>query len=149
MRILLIYPNIEGPFGFNIGLSLMSTKLKEAGYEVSLIHVTKETNINKELKNKLDDGVLFVGITSNTLQAEDAIKIAKRAKNLKDIPIVIGGSHATFYPKEVLQNKYIDVVCVGEGEGVTVGELVIVGVAVVVSVKARVGVCAVTVATVT
>src|SRR3990167_9040941 len=120
MKILLIYPNIDGPFGFNIGLSLMSTKLKEAMYEVSLIHVTKETNISGELKKKLDDDVLFIGITSNTLQAEDAIKIAKRVKKLKNIPVVIGGPHATFYPREVLENKYIDVACIGEGDDIIV-----------------------------
>lgn len=48
---------------------------------------------------------------------EDGLKMAEIAKNTKpDCITVFGGIHPTIFPEEVLNNKYIDVVCVGEGE---------------------------------
>ena len=45
-----------------------------------------------------------------------ALSIAKEIKALKDIPVVLGGIHATAMPRDVLSNKEIDYVIIGEGE---------------------------------
>lgn len=61
-----------------------------------------------------DEDVSLVAISAFTPQIVRAYSIAKefRARN---IPVVIGGKHASICPDEAL--KYVDYVIVGEGEG--------------------------------
>jgi radical SAM superfamily enzyme YgiQ (UPF0313 family) len=48
---------------------------------------------------------------------EDGLKMAEITKSIKpDCITVFGGIHPTIFPEDVLNNKYVDVVCVGEGE---------------------------------
>jgi radical SAM superfamily enzyme YgiQ (UPF0313 family) len=44
-----------------------------------------------------------------------ALLISKVAKKL-NIPVIWGGPHPTILPKQTLENKYVDAVCIGEGE---------------------------------
>jgi len=61
--------------------------------------------------------VKFIGITALTCNVKKAFKIAALCKQYfpKSI-IVMGGCHATALPHDVLIDKNVDVVCVGEGE---------------------------------
>ena len=43
------------------------------------------------------------------------IEYAKIAKS-RNIPVFAGGIYPTFAPDEVIANKYIDCICIGEGE---------------------------------
>jgi radical SAM superfamily enzyme YgiQ (UPF0313 family) len=45
-----------------------------------------------------------------------SIEFLKFAKQLFNIPVIIGGIHATCLPEEVIAESYIDAVCIGEGE---------------------------------
>ena len=67
-----------------------------------------------ELKQYSPDIICF---TSTTNQYPFVKTISEWIKVEKpDIPIVLGGIHATLAPEEVIQNPHIDVVCIGEGE---------------------------------
>lgn len=57
----------------------------------------------------------LVGITACTASANRAYKIAKTYRD-KNIPVIMGGIHASFCSKETA--KYVDSVVVGEAEGV-------------------------------
>jgi radical SAM superfamily enzyme YgiQ (UPF0313 family) len=57
----------------------------------------------------------LVGITACTASANKAYEIAKIYRN-KNIPVIMGGIHASFRPREAI--KYVDSVVVGEAEGV-------------------------------
>jgi radical SAM superfamily enzyme YgiQ (UPF0313 family) len=61
--------------------------------------------------------VTLIGITSFTFNIKKALKIAALCKKYypKSI-VVLGGCHATALPEDVLRDKNVDVVCVGEGE---------------------------------
>lgn len=59
----------------------------------------------------------MVGISSNTVNFPNAIKIAETIKRIKNIPIILGGHHATFEHKTII-NTYdcFDVIICGEGD---------------------------------
>ena len=59
----------------------------------------------------------MVGISSNTLNFSNAVKIAESIKSISDIPILLGGHHATF-EHEYTINYYncFDAIIRGEGE---------------------------------
>ena len=56
----------------------------------------------------------LVGISSSTTSINRAYKIARIYKK-ENIPVVIGGMHASFFPEEAQQ--YVDIVAVGKAEG--------------------------------
>lgn len=58
----------------------------------------------------------IIGIGALTLEAPAMYQIARFVKTITNIPIIVGGPHATSVPEEVLKNKDIDVVVIGEGE---------------------------------
>lgn len=57
-----------------------------------------------------------VGITATTFTLIDALEAAKEVKKLWNVPIVIGGIHATIFPNETSKLPNIDYVIAGEGE---------------------------------
>lgn len=67
-----------------------------------------------EIKDFMPDILGFSCLTGGHLWAESCVEKIK--KNEKwEIPIIIGGSHPTFFPK-MIENPYIDFICRGEGE---------------------------------
>ena len=61
---------------------------------------------------KLD--LLGFSVINDTYQK--ALEIASSVKKYSDIPIIFGGAHPTSYPDQVITEKCVDMVCVGEGE---------------------------------
>lgn len=59
----------------------------------------------------------IVAITAVTFTIIDAIRVADAAKKINPrITIVIGGVHSTYYPKETLNFRSVDILILGEGE---------------------------------
>lgn len=77
-------------------------------------------SVNEECVNKIKSfSPHYVGITTTTPTFLDVKKnITSMIKGIdKNIPVVLGGSHATALPGYILQNNSnIDIVCRGEGE---------------------------------
>ena len=62
-------------------------------------------------------GYDMVGISSNTINFPNAIKIAEAIKKIKDIPILLGGHHATFEHESIIKQYHcFDAIIRGEGE---------------------------------
>ncbi len=58
-----------------------------------------------------------VGISAITLEAELIHHISRMTKKFSsNIPVIIGGPHATTFPEKVLADEKIDITVVGEGE---------------------------------
>jgi len=93
-----------------IGLGYIASYLEKNGIEVKIIDEIAGQNVKKEIK-KFNPNI--VGITANTLVIPDAYRIADICKEM-GIRTVIGGTHASALPEEVL--KHADIVVVGEGE---------------------------------
>ena len=75
-------------------------------------------DVERELRSFNPD---VVGITSVTPSIYEAYKVAETAKKVReDCTVVLGGPHATFMPRETMEEcKYIDIIVRGEGEETT------------------------------
>jgi radical SAM superfamily enzyme YgiQ (UPF0313 family) len=71
-------------------------------------------NVEKEIKKFSPD---IVGVTGNTPNISQALKTLEIAKKVDEtIRTVIGGCHVTALPDETMQNPYVDIGVIGEGE---------------------------------
>lgn len=70
-----------------------------------------------------ESGPDLVGISCFTFGRGNAMRLAALSKRLlPEVPVVMGGPHATFFPDQVLADGDVDLVALGEGE-VTMVEL--------------------------
>ena len=115
----------------NLGIEYLSSHLKKEGYKTSLVfdpllfsdcylNIPKLNSvfnftprIIKEVKNHKPD---LVAITAITPFYRWALKVSSGIKESIDVPIILGGIHASAVPERILKNKSIDMICIGEGE---------------------------------
>lgn len=124
MDILLIYPSvktsdIESSVKIPpLGLAYIAAVLEKEGYNVRIF----DYNVIDLFQHRsVTDSIGFrnpkiIGITCLTPFHSWILNFAKRAKELCDATIVVGGAHATALPETLLQSGDIDVVVKGEGE---------------------------------
>lgn len=101
------------------GLRLISTCLKEAGFEVEMVFA--RALIGQPFPEKTEEQIVklcaksdLVGISLMSNHFPHAISLTKKIKSKIKAPVIWGGVHPTFCPEESL--KYVDMICVGEGE---------------------------------
>jgi len=144
-KVLLIVPPVSIPkdranfnVNFPIGLGYIAAVLEQASYEVIILDTVVEKLEQETLipgkHNLMRVGLTFeeitrfirdarpnyVGITSMfSKQHENAVLTAQAVKNAdSEIPVIVGGAHATADPNHVIEEDAIDVVVVGEGENI-------------------------------
>jgi len=119
MKVTFVYTDYN-PLGynhnkFNLGIALLSSYLKEAGHQTSLIHISeriaKEQFIEQIQKHK-PDLIAFSSITNMWPQIK---KFTAWVKYL-DVPHIHGGAHPTVNPEEVINTDGVNFLCIGEGE---------------------------------
>ncbi len=115
-KVLFVYPAYE-----NTGLAIeyLSASLKKAGHDTNLILIyQREKNFKNKLSDRIKsfkpDFIAFSVLTDNYTWACSLSNYIKEAH--KDIPIIFGGIHATSCPEEVISNKSVDYIVLGEGE---------------------------------
>ena len=117
-----------------LGLGYIAALLEQHNFDLKILDAYAEGFENeKDLGNDfvlvgLDDEEIykaisdfdpqFVGISGMfSTQDQNVLKICSLVKKFNpDIPIFVGGSHPTYSVKDVLKNKDIDFVVLGEGE---------------------------------
>lgn len=125
MNITLIQPftdNFEPPKS----LAWIAASLRKAGHDVRLIDLQQCQVRNRWHEIFNSEQVDLVGVSAMTAQVRDVHEIAKWVKESasRDIPVVIGGAHPTFLPKQTLEEfPCFDYAVVGEGD-LTIVELV-------------------------
>jgi len=115
----------------SLGIEYMSAILKKAGYDVRLFVDPQLFNdgtfyfkklekifdfsdwIVREIKNYNPD---LIGFSVLTDYYEWASKLAGMLKASMDVQIIFGGMHPTIVPELVIKNKFVDMICIGEGE---------------------------------
>ena len=117
MNITLIQPftmSCEPP----ISLAILKGPLEIAGHVVRLIDLQIPDVRTKWESLFASEPVDLVGITAMTPQVMQADEIAKKIKTvLPEVPIILGGVHATFLPEQTLcEFSAFDYLVVGEGE---------------------------------
>ena len=107
MNITLIQPttggtDVEPPKG----LACLAAYLNRAGHDVRLIDL-QIADIRKKWESIFtSEPVDVVGLTAMTPQVKDAHNIALKIRTLKpDIPIILGGVHATVLPEKPFRNS--------------------------------------------
>ena len=131
MKILLIQPSQENVYGVVVkpsyvplGLLYIGACLEKASHVVDFIDLDIDGfNENKVLGYINETKPDLIGFGSTTVTINNVLKISGLIKNTTDIPIIVGGIHATIAGEELIKNENIDYVVVGEGEE-TIGELV-------------------------
>jgi len=127
LHLLLVYPDfIEGDSAnkgatggsYSEGLASISAVVKAAGFDVSLMHITKKLN-EKEFKERYlaFKNVDIIGFSTRTTMFEyvcDLIKYTREAD--PKVFITVGSYHAILAPEEFEKIPGLDAICVGEGE---------------------------------
>jgi len=128
-KVLLIAPNYEALYGrANIkklrwgfipyGLACIGGKLRSDEHNVKIIDTTCSISnwneIEQVIKKESPD---YLGVSITTPQAPGGLKICEITKRIKpDCITVIGGPHASALPEDMLLDKNVDIVVIGEGE---------------------------------
>ncbi|MCF7916159.1 MAG: B12-binding domain-containing radical SAM protein [Candidatus Omnitrophica bacterium] len=95
---------------------ILSACLKKCGIESEVFIESFEQNIVENIVGSNPDLVGFNCLTGSYYWA---LAVAKKIKQIKNIPIVLGGAHPTYYSENVDFN-IINYICVGEGESAIV-----------------------------
>ena len=127
MKIVFIATGVE-----SLAIEFLSSFLKSKNHQVDIVFdptsfATETVKIPKlanflDIKNELVQQIAdlkpdFIGFSVFTLNYQRTLKVAKLIKKkLPNIPIIFGGIHPTSVPSIVIQEKCVDMVCVGEGE---------------------------------
>jgi len=104
-----------------LGLAYIASMLRQ-NHEVKIIDssILNYTigDVERELRSFNPD---VVGITSVTPSIYEAYKVAETAKKVReDCTVILGGPHATFMPRQTMEEcEYIDIIVRGEGEETT------------------------------
>lgn len=107
-----------------LGIAYIASVLLQEGREVGAIDFNISGLNLRRVDNIVRQKPAIVGISALTETYPNALKIAKRIKELDDsVVIVLGGAHASILPEQVLQEDAIDFAVIGEGEA-TMSELV-------------------------
>jgi len=107
-----------------VGLFHIATYLKSHGHEVVVVecralivqHQTSDyiPHLCELVKGYKPD---IIGVSALTLTFNESVKVCQGIKEKFDIPIILGGVHASVEPElTLIQNPYADALCIGEGE---------------------------------
>ncbi|MBI4406023.1 MAG: B12-binding domain-containing radical SAM protein [Deltaproteobacteria bacterium] len=96
----------------SIGISSLSGTLKANGHQTDLLLVSHTRNLIHAIR-EIDPGLIAFSALTGVHQSIE--KLAHFIKQKLDIPIIVGGPHATFSP-QLIEKPGIDVICRGEGE---------------------------------
>ncbi|HHT9112430.1 MAG TPA: B12-binding domain-containing radical SAM protein [Candidatus Wunengus sp. YC65] len=108
------------PNALNIpfGISFIASALKVAGHTVKILVLAPDTNIYEAVLGFINEfNPRMFCLTSVATQYPIISETAKTIKQIDNsIFNVVGGVHATLQPDLVIQNKFFDAMCIGEGE---------------------------------
>ena len=122
MRVMIVNPRFHLPIDTrttpHLGLAYLAAVSEQRGDEVLLFDADVEDEPITEVIKRFDPEIM--GITANTPQVKSAWRTAQVVKSVKDVPVVLGGPHASVLPAESAARPEVDVVVRGEGEAVWV-----------------------------
>jgi len=99
------------PFAWTGKMSI-SAVLKKAGHDCDVLIEPAEKNLIESIKKVEPDIIAFSATTGVHMWV---LAKAKEIKENFNVPILLAGSHATYFP-QILGDENLDFICVGEGE---------------------------------
>jgi len=126
MRVLLVYPPARDASKPPIGISYVSSYLRQKGHQIEILDLTAEPLSDDVLQKRIEGFHIYdcVGISA-IITSYNFVKSFSRIvkKNFPDLPIIVGNAISNSCPKTLLENSQVDVIVVDEGE-LTSAELV-------------------------
>lgn len=123
MKVLFIYPDISTSItcyrgSISFGLISISALLKSRGIHAELFHITNKYIRRDEFLSRVKQASCeLLAFSANSSMFKYVITYAQWAKEeFRDLPILCGGIHPTVAPEHAISVKYIDMICLGEGE---------------------------------
>lgn len=96
-----------------MGIMILSAVLKEKGH-ITDVYTAFDDNLISNIINFNPD---ILGLSASTTEHQFLYSVAEEIKKRnKEILVVLGGPHATFFPEEIFNRDVLDIVCRGEGE---------------------------------
>lgn len=117
MKVLFLYPNVARARSPQVGLSSLAGTLKRQGHDSRLFDITfmedaeVEASYSRVLSEYRPD---LIGVSSRSTEWPTAVSLLRMAD--VDVPVVVGGPHATIAPEEVIADERVDMLIRGEGE---------------------------------
>jgi len=99
----------------HLGLAMLSGVLKRNGYEVLIVDYQFRHDAPSIEKFVNDFHPDIIGITLYTATMREANRIIDKVSKF-DIPLMVGGPHATLYSEDLSIDKRIDYIVIGESE---------------------------------
>jgi len=129
MKVLLINASQSDVYGTRmipayppLGLLYIAAVLEKENHNVDVIDFDVDINKFADFKSLLRNNTYdLIGLSAVTPTINNAYYLAENIKSIKkDIPIILGGIHATISPNECISNEFIDYVAIGESENTIV-----------------------------
>lgn len=117
MHILFLYlvpPERFIPKGFSHGIGSLSAVLKQAEHSTELLYV--ESLQQTVLRQSIASQTRLIAISATTDQYDLAQQVSQFLSTNFEIPIILGGVHATVAPEEAIRTPGLLGICIGEGE---------------------------------
>ncbi len=117
-NVVLVFPRFKYPSGdFSLGLATVAAyvRAKIPGIKLSILDTTFNPSLDyaKQFLEKAKPDI--VGVSMDTLMFNDAVKVARIAKEL-GANVIAGGPHPTVMPGTAIKEDCFDAICIGEGE---------------------------------
>ncbi|MBU1878041.1 MAG: B12-binding domain-containing radical SAM protein, partial [Chloroflexi bacterium] len=118
MRILFVYPNATNTEYISYGIAYLSANLKAHGHEAGLLDLTWGRGVRPaQVHRAIDEtGPDLVAIGAMSVDYPLALEVARHVKAYRDLPVLVGGMHATVAPEAVIAEDVVDLIGVGESE---------------------------------
>ena len=99
-----------------LGLLSIGSYLKKYGHDVKIFDRCVDKTKLEDVVNDFSPDIVGISVMSSK-GLKDAIKVSKYIKETINKPVVWGGTLASMHIDLVLENDFVDIVSVGEGEG--------------------------------
>jgi len=102
-----------------LGLLYLASYLKKhTEHQVSVLDAQVENLDYAQMELRIkEESPQIVGVQTQTFSLIDALKTAELVKKIDhSITVIMGGPHASIYPKETISFPFVDLVVKGEGE---------------------------------
>jgi radical SAM superfamily enzyme YgiQ (UPF0313 family) len=104
-----------------MGLACLSSVLEEKGFEADIIDASALDLSFNEIVSSIKGHIDYVGISSTTVEIEDAIDLARGLRRtFPEVMILMGGVHPTIFHESLVGDGICDMVIRGEGEEVII-----------------------------
>lgn len=100
----------------SLGPAFLAAYLRQHGHEAGFVRVPVDHNVAEIAAAVRAHAPGLIGVSITTRQWLRAREVLGGLRRISNVPVIVGGLHATFSPEDALRHDGIDYACLGEGE---------------------------------